>query len=186
MGADAHWVGRRQQEWVVVRAGRYGILAAEGSTRWPTEAGNGMSEDPNVRAVGSDRMGVEGLAEVVLNVRDMGRALDFYRDLLGLEPISPVGQPGPVFLRAGAATADLPALLVLVQLPPDAPPFGAPRTLHHLALALSAARFDAARELLVDRGLTVRTGQHPILPSRTMYVDDPDGNEVELIAPNAG
>ena len=24
-------------------------------------------------------------------------------------------------------------------------------------------------------------GQHPVIPSRTMYVDDPDGNEVEFI-----
>ena len=32
---------------------------------------------------------IEGLAEVVLNVHDMQRALDFYRDLLGLEVISP-------------------------------------------------------------------------------------------------
>ncbi len=81
-----------------------------------------------------------------------------------------------------SATAELPALVVLVQLPADAPPFAAPRTLHHLALGVPAAAFDAARETLTDHGMAVRTGQHPILPSRTMYVDDPDGNEVEFIA----
>ena len=132
---------------------------------------------------GKARVRVEGLAEVVLNVRDMGRALAFYRDLLGLDLLSPPEQRNPVFLRAGAATAELPALVVLVQLPADAPPFAAPRTLHHLALAVPAAAFDAAREALIARGLAPRSGQHPILPSRTMYVDDPDGNEVELIAP---
>ena len=132
---------------------------------------------------GEARVRVEGLAEVVLNVRDMGRALTFYRDLLGLAVLSSPEQRNPVFLRAGAATAELPALVVLVQLPADAPPFAAPRTLHHLALGVPAAAFDAAREALTDHGLAVRTGQHPILPSRTMYVDDPDGNEVELIAP---
>ena len=26
-----------------------------------------------------------------------------------------------------------------------------------------------------------RPGKHPVLASRTMYVDDPDGNEVEFI-----
>jgi catechol 2,3-dioxygenase-like lactoylglutathione lyase family enzyme len=132
---------------------------------------------------GRDGIAVEGLAEVVLNVHDMQRSLAFYRDLLGLSVISPPERTNPIFLRAGAATADLPALVVLVQMPPDAPSFAAPRTLHHLALAVRADAFDAAHDELSRQGFTIRTGRHPILPSRTMYVDDPDGNEVELIAP---
>ena len=126
---------------------------------------------------------VGGLAEVVLNVRNVGRSLAFYEGLLGLERISPPGQPGPIFLRAGAANADLPALVVLVPLPADAPPFAPPRALHHLAFAVAAGAFDGARTALEASGLAIRTGQHPVLPSRTMYVDDPDGNEVEFIAP---
>ena len=137
------------------------------------------SSDP--RPAGTLR--VEGLAEVVLNVRDMGRALAFYRDLLGLAVISPPELTNPVFLRAGQATADLPAMVVLVQLPPEAGPFARPRPLHHLALAVPAAAFDAAAAALSAAGLAIRSGRHPVLPSRTMYVDDPDGNEVEFIAP---
>jgi catechol 2,3-dioxygenase-like lactoylglutathione lyase family enzyme len=125
---------------------------------------------------------IEGLAEVVLNVHDVTRSLAFYRDLLGLAVISG-DRVNPVFLRAGNATDRLPALVVLAQLPPDAPGFTPPRTLHHLALAVSPEGYDAAHDALVGRGFAVRTGQHPVLPSRTMYVDDPDGNEVELIAP---
>jgi catechol-2,3-dioxygenase len=128
---------------------------------------------------------IAGLAEVVLNVHDMDRSLAFYGDLLGLAVISPPEMASPVFLQAGAATAALPALVVLVKLPPEAAPFAPPRTLHHLALAVASDRFDAAAARLADQGLTVRTGRHPILPSRTLYVDDPDGNEVELIAPLA-
>ena len=128
---------------------------------------------------------IEGLAEVVLNVHDMAQSLAFYRDVLGLAIVSPPEMTNPVFLRAGAATSALPALLVLVQLPADAAPFTRPRPLHHLALAITATGFDAAIAILAARGLTTRTGRHPILPSRTLYVDDPDGNEVELIAPIA-
>ena len=126
---------------------------------------------------------VLGLAEVVLNVHDMARSLAFYRDLLGLPVISPPERTNPVFLRAGAATAELPALVVLVQLPAGAGGFASPRTLHHLALAIAADRFDATRAASKVGGFAVRTGQHPVLPSRTMYLDDPDGNEVELICP---
>ena len=126
---------------------------------------------------------IDGLAEVVLNVRDLARALDFYQGTLGLERISPEGQPGPVFLRAGQATDRVPSLVVLVPLPADAGAFGAPRALHHLALTVPEARFDAAREMLHRAGYEVRDGKHPVLAVRTIYVTDPDGNEVELISP---
>ena len=63
----------------------------------------------------------------------------------------------------------------------DAPPFAKPRTLHHLALEVAPEDFDGVREHLQRLGYTLRTGRHPIIPSRTVYVDDPDGNEVELI-----
>jgi catechol-2,3-dioxygenase len=97
--------------------------------------------------------------------------------------ISPPERTNPIFLRAGAANAELPALVVLVQMPPDVPRFEPPRTLHHLALAIPPESFDQTQAALKGRGYPVRTGQHPVLPSRTMYIDDPDGNEVELIAP---
>ena len=49
------------------------------------------------------------------------------------------------------------------------------------ALELAPEDFDAEQARLTDLGFQLRTGQHPVLPSRTMYLDDPDGNEVELI-----
>ena len=128
---------------------------------------------------------IDGLAEVVLNVRDLPAALAFYDDLLGLERISPEGQPGPVFLKAGAATRRVPSMVVLVPVPPNAPAFGSPRALHHLALTVPEEAFDTARSVLVAAGYEVRDGKHPILAVRTIYVTDPDGNEVELISPEA-
>jgi catechol 2,3-dioxygenase-like lactoylglutathione lyase family enzyme len=141
---------------------------------------NQMAQGAGAR---ESRVRIGGLAEVVLNVRDIARSLAFYQDLLGLERISPPDRPGPIFLRAGAATADLPALVVLVPLPLEAAPFVPPRTLHHLAFAVAAEDFDAVHDALAAAGRPIRTGQHPVLPSRTIYVDDPDGNEVEFIAP---
>ncbi len=126
---------------------------------------------------------IDGLAEVVLNVRDPSRAVAFYGDLLGLERITPADQPGPIFFRTGQATDRVPSLLVLVPLPPGAQSFGEPRTLHHLALTIPAAMFDEARATLTSAGIEVRDGKHPVLAVRTMYVTDPDGNEVELISP---
>jgi catechol 2,3-dioxygenase-like lactoylglutathione lyase family enzyme len=126
---------------------------------------------------------IDGLAEVVLNVRDVTRAVTFYGDLLGLQRITPEEQPGPIFFRAGQANDSVPSLLVLVPLPADSGGFAAPRSLHHLALTVPAAAFDDARSTLVELGVEVRDGIHPVLAVRTMYVTDPDGNEVEFISP---
>ena len=126
---------------------------------------------------------IDGLAEVVLNVRDASRAVAFYDGLLGLERMTPADQPGPIFFRVGQATDRVPSLLVLVPLAPGTQNFEEPRTLHHLALTVPEANFDEARATLTSAGIEVRDGQHPVLAVRTMYVTDPDGNEVELISP---
>src|SRR5918994_2936741 len=126
---------------------------------------------------------IDGLAEVVLNVHDASRAIAFYGDLLGLERMTPADQPGPIFFRAGQATDRVPSLLVLVPLSPGAQSFGEPRTLHHLALTVPETIFDEARATLTRAGIEVRDGKHPVLAVRTMYVTDPDRNEVKLISP---
>ena len=126
---------------------------------------------------------IDGLAEVVLHVHDVPRAVAFYGALLGLKRMSPEGHPGPIFFQAGQATDHVPSMLVLVPLPPGAPAFDRPRSLHHLALTVTEASFESARTILSDAGYEVRDGKHPMLAVRTMYVTDPEGNEVEFIAP---
>ncbi|MCB0177748.1 MAG: VOC family protein [Anaerolineae bacterium] len=121
---------------------------------------------------------IKGIAEIVLNVHDLAAAVAFYKEVLGLEEI---GRPGPVFLKAGDPAVSIPQLVVLVPLPAGADNFVAPRTLHHLALELAPEDFDAEEQRLKSLGYALRYGQHPVLPSRTMYVDDPSGNEVEFI-----
>ncbi len=127
---------------------------------------------------------IRGLAEIVLSVHDLDASLRFYRDTLGLALVSEQAFR-PVFLRAGDPAVTVPQLVVLVPLPVGTPPFPAAkpgRTLHHLAFELAPADFDVMHDHLATHGFAIRTGQHPVIPSRTMYVDDPDGNEVEFIA----
>lgn len=121
---------------------------------------------------------IKGLAEIVLNVHDLEASLKFYQEILGLEII---GRPGPVFLRAGNPAVSVPQMVVLVPLPQTATGFSPPRTLHHLALELAPEDFDVEEQRLKSLGYQIRYGQHPVISSRTMYVDDPDGNEVEFI-----
>ena len=124
---------------------------------------------------------IKGLAEIVLSVHDAAASLAFYRDLLGLTQLSPPDRPGPIFLQAGPEQVGIPQLIVLVPLPAGSQDFTPPRTLHHLAFTVAPDDFDDLRAHLEGRGHATRGGQHPILPSRTLYTDDPDGNEVEFI-----
>ena len=129
---------------------------------------------------------VAGLAEIVLWVSDMERALHFYRDLFELEVISPPELPNK-FLRAGKGADGVPEMIVLVPHPDrnaDFPREKAKRVLHHLAFRVEASTYDELRERFAADGIGVRSGIHPVLKGvRTFYVDDPDGNEVEVIAP---
>ena len=123
---------------------------------------------------------IVGIAEIVLWTVDQPRALAFYRNLLGLEVISRPGMAN-VFLKVGEGNAGIPQMIVLV--PKTAEIMARPPgyQLHHLALELPEQDFDAQHEALVAAGYAPRGGKHPVIPSRTMYVDDPDGNEVEFI-----
>jgi len=127
---------------------------------------------------------VEGLAEIVLWVADMEAALQFYRDMFGMEIISPPQMPNK-FLRVAAPGA-IPEMIVLIPHPhPEDyfPRHKEKRVLHHLAFRLNARSYDELENAFIERGVEVRHGVHPVLKGvRTFYVDDPDGNEVECIA----
>lgn len=122
----------------------------------------------------------------MLWVRDMDRALAFYRDLFGLPVMSPPELPNK-FLRAGAGEGPVPEMIVLVPHPEPAGAFPRDktmRTLHHLAFNVSATGYEDVERRCREAGLDVRGGIHPVLKGvRTFYVDDPDGNEVEVIGP---
>lgn len=123
---------------------------------------------------------VVGISEIVIWTADKERAVKFYRDLLGLETLSPPEFPN-VFLKAGNGHTGIPQMIVLVPKPDDIKVRPSGYQLHHMALELPEAEFDAQHEALVAAGYQPRPGKHPVLASRTMYVDDPDGNEVEFI-----
>lgn len=123
---------------------------------------------------------IVGISEIVLWTKDKEQALGFYRDLLGLEVISPPHLPN-VFLKVAEGHAGIPQMIVLVPKPADIQVKPSGYQLHHLALELPAEAFDTMHSELTTAGFAPRGGKHPVLASRTMYVDDPDGNEVEFI-----
>ena len=133
---------------------------------------------------------VEGLAEIVLWVADMESSLEFYRDRFGLELMSPPEMPNKFLMVA--KPGGIPELIVLVPHPHPDSYFPThkekeKRSLHHLAFRVGRREYDALETEFIERGAEVRHGVHPVLKGvRTFYVDDPDGNEVEVIGPASG
>jgi catechol 2,3-dioxygenase-like lactoylglutathione lyase family enzyme len=123
---------------------------------------------------------IRGLVEVVLVVEDIDRATAFYRDALGLEPISPPELPVK-FLRVGEPRAGVPQQVVLVPRHLAAEqPLPHTRALHHVGLEVAPEDYELERERLAGLGYAIRGGKHPFMPVEAFYLDDPDGNEIEI------
>jgi catechol 2,3-dioxygenase-like lactoylglutathione lyase family enzyme len=125
----------------------------------------------------------------VLRVRDLDTSLGFYRDVLGCPVERRLDELGLVQLRAGTSLIDLVPLDSPLGRHGGAGPGAEGRNLDHFALTL--ARFDEAalREALLAAGVepgdvAMRYGAEGQGPS--MYLQDPDGNVVELKGPPAG
>jgi catechol 2,3-dioxygenase-like lactoylglutathione lyase family enzyme len=54
------------------------------------------------------------------------------------------------------------------------------RRLHHIGLAVAPDAYTAEHARLAAAGYPLRGGQHPFLPVDAFYLDDPDGNEIEI------
>lgn len=118
-------------------------------------------------------------------VGSVEKSVAFYRDVLGLTVISPPDLKGPVFLQIGEPSLKVPSQIVLVPRPADAPQQPADRrfrSVHHIGIELAPEDFETERQRLHGLGFALRSGEHPFLAVQAIYLDDPDGNEVELVA----
>ncbi len=120
-----------------------------------------------------------GLDHVVVRVADMERALAFYSGVLGWPEERRVESIGLVQLRAGRSMVDL------IPRPADAPSVGA-GNMDHFAVRIAPWNPDAIRAYLQAHGFApadpaMRGGAEG--SGWSIYVDDPDGNTVELKGP---
>ena len=54
-------------------------------------------------------------------------------------------------------------------------------TVDHIAFTIDLERYDSERTRLTALGLSVEVAQHDWVKWRSLYVHDPEGNEVELV-----
>jgi catechol 2,3-dioxygenase-like lactoylglutathione lyase family enzyme len=118
---------------------------------------------------------VTGVSELVLEVVDLAAAEEFYAGDLGLPVVERWPEREAIWVMAGDRTR-------IGLWRPQVGLAGGRGGIHvHYAMHLAEADYDAAVGRLRGRGLTV--GEHTFSGyggSRAAYVDDPDGNVVEL------
>ena len=125
---------------------------------------------------------ISGIDHLVLRVRDVDRALEFYRDTLGCTVEREQPGLGLTQLRAGRSlidlvTADGPLGARAGQVAPGGP------NLEHFCLAIVPFDEEALRGHLAAHG--VEAGEGAVRygaggEGRSLYIEDPDGNRVKL------
>jgi catechol 2,3-dioxygenase len=131
-------------------------------------------------------MTVKELGHLVLYVKNLERSAAFYRDVLGWRQVAGTGAdaempvPFPVAMFSSGRTHHE---LLLIEVGEDAPgpPKGRHAGLYHFGLKVGDSDDDLreALERLRAAGThIVGTSDHTI--THSLYITDPDGNEIEL------
>lgn len=133
-------------------------------------------------------MEIKELGHLVLYVRELERSARFYRDVLGWRQVLPDPDGGGAALPFPAAAFAAPSgrthhELLLIEVGPDAAaqPAGRRVGLYHVGLKVGDSD-DELRDALA----TLEAAGVPVLGasdhtvSHSLYVADPDGNEIEL------
>jgi catechol-2,3-dioxygenase len=123
-------------------------------------------------------MEVKELGHIVLYVSDLARSRHFYGDVLGWKEIAQLGAMGAMF-SSGRTHHEL----LLLEVGPDAAshPPGRRLGLYHFGLKVGETdgELREALETLEREGVRiVGTADHTV--THSLYIADPDGNEIEL------
>jgi catechol 2,3-dioxygenase len=128
---------------------------------------------------------VKELGHLVLYVRDLGRSVHFYRDVLGWRPIFG-GDDGPLAFPVAAFSAPSNRThheLLLIEVGAQATPIPhGPRVgLYHFGLKVGDSDDelrDALATLQANDVTVLGASDHTV--THSLYIADPDGNEIEL------
>lgn len=125
-------------------------------------------------------MQVKELGHLVLYVRDLERSAAFYRDVLGWKQIGERVPGMPAVAFSGGRTHHE---LLLIEVGPDAQaiPPGRRVGMYHFGVKVGESD-DELREALetVRKAGVEITGASDHTVSHSLYIKDPDGNELEL------
>ena len=147
---------------------------------------------------------ITGVAEIVLNVRDLPAMVRFYEDVLGFRLLSqachetgmepdPEGEPTIAFLVIQEMETPLgrhghPQLFAVIDYRRHAFARGrfmghdqTTSPLNHLAFEIPPEAHESERARLEGLGLCPRVTDFPGMSAKALFFNDPEGNTLELI-----
>ncbi len=118
------------------------------------------------------------LGHVVFYVKELACSLTFYRDVLGFHEVGKALGGRAVALTSGRTHHEI--LLIEVGEAPTSPA-GFRRGLYHIGIKVgdSLDELRRAKKELEQRGISI-SGMSDHTVTQSLYLHDPDGNEVEL------
>jgi catechol 2,3-dioxygenase len=125
---------------------------------------------------------VRGIGEIALRVNDLDGMQRFYAEVIGLPLMARF--PESAFFKIaegyGAHTQVL-ALFDRFRSIGNRRTDAGTSTIDHIAFEIALADFAGERKRLEAAGLVVETAEHTWVHWRSLYVNDPEGNQVELV-----
>ena len=125
---------------------------------------------------------IKGLAEIALRVNDLDKMTRFYQEVIGLEFLQRFDKT--VFFRIAEGVERHTQVLALFDRSGTEGYSGIDSkksTVDHIAFGISKSDYEPEKNRIEALGYEVRTAYHKWVKWRSLYVTDPEGNNVELV-----
>jgi catechol 2,3-dioxygenase-like lactoylglutathione lyase family enzyme len=129
---------------------------------------------------------IRGLGEIAFRVNNLDAMQKFYAEVIGLPLIKRF--PNAAFFKIADGHGGHTQVLALFDRSDGAGHRGtdaATSTIDHIAFEISLPDFERERTRLEALGLQVEAAEHAWVHWRSLYVNDPEGNQVELVCYDA-
>ena len=125
---------------------------------------------------------IKGLAEIAFRVSDLDKMQKFYEEVIGLELLECFEKT--VFFRIAEGIEGHTQVLALFDRS-GTDGYGGidskKSTVDHIAFGISKSDYEPERKRIEALGYEVRTAYHQWVKWRSLYVTDPEGNNVEMV-----
>ncbi len=125
---------------------------------------------------------IKGLGEIALRVNDLDKMQKFYEEVIGLEFLESFEKT--VFFRIAEGVEGHTQVLALFDRSGTDGYSGIDSeksTVDHIAFGISKSDYEPEKIRIEALGYEVRTAYHQWVKWRSLYVTDPEGNNVELV-----
>jgi len=125
---------------------------------------------------------IKGLGEIALRVENLDRSQEFYEKVIELELMR--RSDDAAFFRIAEGIEGHTQILALFDRSKREGYEGISAeksTVDHIAFGISKSDYNSEKKRIQELGFEVRTAEHAWVKWRSLYVTDPDGNNVELV-----